>query len=137
MGGVSKQSLANLKGGGWNKKVGGKDFKRRLSGLTLRSLKVIGEVHDSQAQAVEMTPELWLTLRECQKIIKGVDPNHPLLKRLDSLEVGKIADSIKTLEICGDEDGDCLICGSSSYDWRIGPGSVCLACEGKGGFLDG
>lgn len=133
---VSEKSLANLTGGGWNKKKNGKTFKRTLSGLAIRTLKVIGEFHRSQAQAVEMSAELWLTLSEAQEIIEGVAPEHPLLKRLDSLKVGEIADALKTSEVCGDEEGDCLLCGASAYDWRIGIESNCLACGGKGDLLD-
>jgi len=77
----------------------------RLSGPAIQALDTIAKSHSkSRTWAVELMPELLLTLRACAE---EIEPDSPCGQRLASLKVKEIGDRIASLEVLGDEDGDC------------------------------
>lgn len=126
---VHPNSLENLS----PKKYQGRRVGLRLSGPARKTLGEMGRAHaQTRTWAVEAVPEMILTLRACAEVI---DPDSALGKRLASLKVEELGDAIACLEVLGDDDGDCILCGSSGYDWRSSVDNDCLACKGKGSFL--
>ena len=122
------------KHGGHNKKPGSKAVSMRLSSSDRAVLDVIsGGKKGGKTAAVSQLAELWLSLAACAE---EIPEDSAIARRLKSLQVLEVAKGLRSLQVLGDEDGDCVLCGSFGHDWRVGADSTCLACKGVGDFLE-
>jgi len=131
---VNAKSLENLnRSGSAPTKYEAKLKSFRLSRPCRHTLAVTSDLYRSETDAIEMLPELLLTLAECAK---HINPETTLGVRLESLKVAEAARAIAALDVLGDDEGDCTLCGSTGYDFRVGPDCDCIACDGVGDFLE-
>jgi len=131
---VNTKSLENLnRSGSAPTKYEAKSKSFRLSRPCRHTLAATSDLYGSETELIELLPELLLTLAECAK---HISPETALGRRLESLKVSEAARSTATLEVLGDDEGDCTLCGSTGYDFRVGPDCNCIACGGVGDFLE-